>query len=198
MLVNAQHLDAETRARLEAESRERKARGTSGKLAAAMASPWEPWTVAQAFATPVAGMPVFTMQVWIDLAAVRSPLLSGGELDHDQVLAAFLAFGLRMEEFTGEQAAVAVVKMRLAIAEGWAAAIPMRPPKSVPQRPDGFGTWAPLLACLVAECGLSDERALAMKVSAMHVLVASHRRNQGWEEGGVPYALRDIQTEEAA
>ena len=60
---------------------------------------------------------------------------------------------------------------------------------------DGFGAWAPIWACLVTQCGLDPERALAMRVDRAQVLIATHRRNQGWQVAGTPYALRDLEQE---
>lgn len=168
----------------------------SAELAAELRSPWQPRCIARAWRTPGEGDLVFTMQTWIDLDAARSPLLAGRAPETIEELAgAFAIFGIPFDAATPpEEAALIVAAMRRAIEEGFAAALPMRPPEAADDDgADGFGVWLPLLACLVTQCGLEPEAALRLGVTRAHMLISAHRRNQGWEVAGQPYAVRDME-----
>jgi hypothetical protein len=86
--------------------------------------------------------------------------------------------------------------LRAAVTEAFAMALPMRLPDS-PQGgvDDGFGAWLPIFAALVTQCGLTPQAALALRVDRAFALLAAHRRNQGWEVAGTPYALREVAEE---
>lgn len=155
----------------------------------------EPRYVALAFASPLEGELRFTMQTWIDLEAVRSPLLRGENLTtREQVYFAGRAFGLEITEntVTAEEAGRCLEAMREAIEAGFAMSLKMNPPKgSELGDGQGFGNWLPIHACLVKECGLDPEAALRMNVGRAFALLAAVRHNQGWDVGGKTYALRD-------
>jgi hypothetical protein len=182
-----------------------------GLAAAALArGGWEPACIARAFATPQLGDLAFTMQAWIDLSDARSPLLDGRRTQTpEEFAAAWLAFGLPAETLatrSGEEMLDIESVMLAEIAEGFSMVLPMRqPPRYLPDReesappsePDGFGDWAPMMACLVTQLRLALAEARPLKVSAAHVLIAAHRRNDGWSLGGTPYALRGITKEGA-
>lgn len=175
------------------EQEERDLRELGNDVSAALQSPWEPGAIVRAFASRGLGLS-FTMQVWIDLEAVRSPLLLG-ELpaNREQTEEAFRAFGLDLGE--AEEAVLVCDAMQRAIAEAWAAALEMKPAEPQPaaiDEHDGFGRWAPLFAGLVTQCGLGRAEALQTEVGQAFILLATERRNRGWHAAGTPYALRDV------
>jgi hypothetical protein len=164
-------------------------------LAAAAQSRWQPACIARAFATPDPDVPVLTMQGWIDLDAARSPLLDG-EIPStaDELDAAFAAFGLKRSGLNPEEAAAVVDALMDAVDDAFALALPMSPAgasTSGAAEDDGFGSWLPLFACLVTQCGLLPQFVLALRVDRAFALVAALRRNQGWQPTGTPYALRE-------
>lgn len=162
-------------------------------LGAAQTSPWEPACIARAFASPRVDELQFTMQAWIDLAAVRSPLLDGKlPANEKEVTEAYAAFGLVLGADPDEAYTLIQVMERL-IAEGFSAALGMRPEGASEERDnDGFGTWLPLFACLVAQCGIAPSEVRRLKVAEAMMLAAGLRHNQSWRVAGTPYALRDI------
>jgi hypothetical protein len=171
------------------------------QLAGAMTSAEEPLCVARCFARPVKYRPRFTFQTWIDLEAIRSPLLDGRQFQSiEQISAAFSAFDLSVENLTGEEAALVEEELRAVIGEAFGMALEMSPPRLPGEQPplegpDGFGTWAPIMACLIFEGGVSPWEAAQAEVGRTLVLVAAHRRNQGWRAIGTPYALRGRSSE---
>lgn len=165
------------------------------QLAQAMHSPWEPRCVCAAFATPDPLALHLTMQGWIDLATIRSPLLVGkmpapGELD-----AAAAIFGLDLSEHTPAAACDAASGMLRAVNRAFSMRVQMEQPGALDETPefDGFGDWLPMWAFLVAQCGLSLADAREIRVDQAHALISTHRRNQGWLVVGVSYAARDIE-----
>lgn len=169
----------------------------SAELSAAELSPWQPRTISRAFTRRGLGEVRFTMQVWIDLDAAQSPLLLGDLPENlAQTTDAFDAFELDLGE--PEEAVLICEAMQRAIADAFAAALPMRPEKSAADEDDGFGDWAPMLATVIAQLGLSRSEALATDVAQAFILIAAHRRNQGWSVAGVPYRLRDLGEGETA
>lgn len=182
------------------EAEEQELRALGDELADARRSPWEPRCVARAFATPLEDDCILTMQGWIDLEAIRSPILNGEPFaDPMQITHAGLAFGLCIDErLTEEEALVLIENMREAINEAFAMSLPMKPrnPDGTADR-DGFGNWLPTFAFLVSECGMAPRIALAMPVRQVLPLLSATRRNQGWVEAGEPYAMRNQREEEA-
>lgn len=181
------------------------------ELAGALKSPWQPLAIAQAFASRGAGELQLTMQGWIDLEAARSPLLVQGKLETpEQIAAAFRAFDLDFDlaatiearpgfQTPPDDAVLIIGVMRRVIAEAFAASLPMTPPGPAGEDADpfdGFGDWAPIFACLVAQCGITPAIALRLPVEQAFVLIAAHRHNQGWRTAGVPYALREAEDKE--
>lgn len=143
------------------------------------------------------GQVVLTMQGWIDLDAARSPLLlgrlPGTEEDLAAAFAVFLPGGLKTS--TGTEVFTLSEIMRDEVRDAFAAALPMQPENAAAddEGDDGFGDFAPLLACLISQCGLSAAEAMALPVAQAFVLIASHRRNQGWKVAGKKYAFRDLE-----
>jgi hypothetical protein len=163
----------------------------SAELTAAKASPWEPRCIAHAFARQDAQPIDFTMQAWIELEAMRSPLLQG-ELPEDleDLEDALNAVGQSAKDLDSAQAIDVGHAVIVVISEAFAMALPMKEPGAETQEtegPDGFGTWLPIFACLVTQCGLSPADARALRVAEAYALIAAHRRNQGWNEAGQPY-----------
>ncbi len=168
----------------------------SEDLAAAAQGPFEPRCVARAFAQHPRRTFIFTMQVWINLDFIRSPLLLGNSLTTlEEIEAALLAFGYATPEDTTPKDALYLVEgMSEAIHEAFAMTIRMRPAEAATARDYGFGAWLPLLACLISEMGMSRAEALACPAGQAFALIAAMRCNQGWNETGTPYALRDATT----
>lgn len=177
----------------EAEAQELREMGA--EITGALQCPWQPRTIARAFATRKEGEVVFTMQRWIDLDAVRSPLLIGqAPKTETELRDAFEVFGLDLDGATAEDIARIVRVLQREIDDSFAAHLPMDPPEAgEPGSNDGFGDWAPIFAALVTQCRLSLAEALAIPVAAASVLLAAHRSNQRWRPTGTPYALRDIE-----
>lgn len=164
---------------------------------AAPQSPWEPACIASTFASKssLELLLAFTMQTWIDLDAVRSPLLLGQEFaTAGEFGAALAAFGHPGAiQFEAEEAAVLTDEMQQAIALGFSTRLGMR--QSGEERGDatehGFGEWLPLYTFLIAECGISRDDARACPVGEAFALASARRHLQGWQCAGTPYALRE-------
>jgi len=168
----------------------------SAELAGAEKSPWQPRCVCRAFAY-APGKLVLTMQSWINLEAIRSPLLVGKRPEGDtlqaQLSAAVDAFGIGPLEVTVEEAAELIDTMLDAVYAAFETQIKLRAPgASGPQQPGGCGDWLPVFSCLVAQIGMSRRDALATPVAQAFALIASHRINQGWHVVDATYAQRDI------
>lgn len=171
-------------------------RAMSRDIAEAENNPFQPRCIAAAFAE-VPSRFVLTMQVWINLAHSRSPLLLGrvpetiGELE--DALTDFHYSG--PTELDPEEMAQAAEEMLGAVNFGFSTVLAMEPEEGKEDRStaeDGFGSWAPILAALVTQLGLAVREALSLPVAQVYVLLASHRRNQGWRPAGTHYALRDL------
>jgi hypothetical protein len=176
------------------EAEEQELRAMGGDIAGAMQSQDEPLCVARAFATPKPGAVVFTMQAWIDLELIRSPLLRG-ELPEsaNELQAAALLFGMDTEELTGEELVDLGRAIIRAIQDGFSMALSVQPTGEIDESPSApIGNWLRIFSCLVTQCRLSDERALAIQVGRAYALIAGMRCNQGWRVTGTPYALREI------
>ncbi len=168
-------------------------------LASAMNSPFEPRCIARAFASRSKSRCVLTMQVWIDLHDARSPVLSGSAPESlEDLESALSAFGFAGTlNLTPAEAADLANEMVAAVVDAFAMSLTMQPPTQAEAAvQDGFGAWLPLMSCLMAQCRLSYESALAMPVGRAFALIAALRRNQGWSVAGVPYALRDVSNSE--
>lgn len=164
----------------------------SRELAAARQSPWQPRTVSRAFARRK-GLR-FTMQTWIDLEAMRSPLLAGGVPEAEELDATFEAWGLTFGDLSPEQALEIVTDMRALVAEGFRAALKVKPPQDMqtPSGDIGCGDWAVLLSFLV-ETGHTVAEALTVDVAQVFILLATTRLRAGWQiDDAASYALRDV------
>jgi hypothetical protein len=175
-------------------------RELSNDLVAAMQRPWQPRCIVRAFATP-AKPPLFTLTIrtWANLDAIESPLLQGTlPPTVEEIERAIAAFGWpsEIEELTSEEALVMAEEMRLAIRDGFSTSLEMAPPDGSAERDlqHGFGSWLPVLSCLVTQCGMSARRALDFPVNQAFAIIAGMRHNQGWKAVGVPYALRELAT----
>lgn len=168
----------------------------SREIAAGAQSAWEPRCVARAFGSAArdGSAPLrLTMQGWIDLEDIQSPLLQGEVPGtFDGLSAAAAAFGMSVEEHSPDEAISVAVAMRAAVTRAFSMILPMRPEKGEPAPSHGFGEWLPILACLIAECGESREAALAYPVEQAFAVIAATRHNQGWREAGEPYASREV------
>jgi hypothetical protein len=170
------------------------------EVAGAMQSPWEPACVAKAFASQdsrfsIAGNSrlVLTMQVWMDLSAIHSPILLG-ELPGtgEELEGAAEAFGASAQDLSPAEAMDLACAMRRCVGEAFAMQLPMKRPGAVDDGQEGgFGEWLPIYACLVTEIGIPRGEARAMDVREVFALIAAMRWNQGWSVAGEPYALRE-------
>ena len=177
------------------EAEERGLRELSADLAGAEKSPWQPRCVCRAFASRPGAL-VLTMQGWIDLEAVRSPLLEGKRPQGDdlqaQLSAAVDAFGLGPLKVTMEEADELIDAMLDAIYAAFDTQIKLRQPGDAgPQQPGGCGDWLSVLSCLIAQIGMTRCESLATPVCQAFAIIASHRINQGWHVVDATYAQRD-------
>jgi hypothetical protein len=186
------------------ETEEQQVRELADDLANATQGAGEPRCIVAAFATMPENRVVLTMQNWIDLEAIRSPLLQLRLPEHlEELEMAANVFRMTVRNLSADNAIRVACVIRQAADEAFSLAMPMRPSSSHidngSDTSDGFGTWLPLFAFLVAECGLTPAAAGALPVSHAFALLAAHRRNQGWECAGASYAQRDfVSAEEAA
>ena len=171
-------------------------RALQQEIAGAVTSAWEPRCIANAFASQGLGDVVMTMQNWIDLERVKSPILVGLPLETDDDLRkAAEIFGIPIDGDTDEVAHIAMA-MERAAREAFAMSLKMRQPNAVEMSGgDGFGTWLPTMAFLT-EGRMSWAEAAAFDVRRAFAVMAATRRNQGWDVAGVPYALRGPRGEE--
>jgi hypothetical protein len=170
----------------------------SNASAEALQSPWEPLVVALAFSTPGRHERHLTMQQWIDLHAIRSPYLHGERPDERGFFAAAEILQLNVGSGTSAEDRAHLQNVILgACTRAFYTVQKMRAEKAQAgsYEEDGFGTWLPLYACLVAELGLTPETALALRVDRAFALIAGLRHNQGQRAVGVPYGLRELTTE---
>ena len=173
---------------------EQELRALSEEIANVSSSRWEPRCIARTFASRLEGHVVFTMQAWIDLEAIRSPILTDDDFtDPEQITHAGAAFDLIInEKVPAHEAVLLIESMREAISAAFSMSLPMRHPDMKAEAPsDGFGGWLPLMAFLEAECGKSRAEARSYPVGEALALMATTRRNQGWREAGQPYAQRE-------
>ncbi|HEX8313003.1 MAG TPA: hypothetical protein VF614_16885 [Chthoniobacteraceae bacterium] len=168
----------------------------SREIAEQEQSPWEPRCVSAMFSTVRQKRFRFTMQAWIDLDAIRSPLLDGAiprKLEEiDEALSIF-GFEVR-EELEADEYIALSEEMLEVVNQGFAMSLGMRDPnekESSSARPEHFGNWLPLVACMVTQFKIPYETVLKMKVGEALALVACSRHNQGWESEGTPYKLRE-------
>jgi hypothetical protein len=156
-------------------------------------SVWEPEVIAHAFARTQHQF-VLTMQGWIDLSAVKSPILIEEHCETvEEINAALAAFGwpVRATSMEPEEELACEELMIAAVRRGFAAALPMSEPGATGSPGERkFGTWITVLAALVKRLGMGLAEAMQMPVEQAYMLVAAERWNEGWETSGVPYSLR--------
>lgn len=171
----------------------------SRKVAGVERSAFEPACVSRAFGTPRPGEVALTMQGWFDLSRSRSPLLEReAPLTKEDIDAAFAAFELEWVDLTEQELSDAVDGMLLACEDAWSAGLEMTPPKDSGEAGnDGFGDALVTLACLIGQLHVPYGQALRMPVRQAFMLIAAHRRNQGWVVTGTPYAVREMEEEAA-
>ena len=164
------------------------------EVAGALQSAREPGCVVRAFASPLPGTIVVTMQRWMDLEAVGSPIVAGCALETDDDLHKTAAiFELNLTELDAEAVARCAIAMERAGLEMYALTLKMRQPGATGGAlDDGCGTWLPLMAFLLAECHVGYAEAQQMPVTRAFGLMAAVRRNQGWDVVGEPYAMREV------
>lgn len=171
-------------------------KGLGEALARALQSPWQPACVARAFASGPSRL-WFTMQRWIDLEAIRSPLLLGEIPAMDELDAALQVFGETIDGKTPAEAVQLAELVLREIREGFAMAVKVTPPEAGGELgvdESGIGDWLALYACLVTQCRLSHAEVMRMKVGAAYALLVGHRVNRGWRVAGIGYAQRDAVT----
>lgn len=171
----------------------------SEELAGQASSPWQPACVAQAWSQ--AGRRVgFTMQAWIELERLRSPILLGELPDELTALeAAANVFGLSVDGMQPADAIALGQALISAVQLAWSMRLKMQPANPAAHADQGFGDWLPLLACLVSQAGLSLHEARSMEVAQAFSFLAAMRHNESWNlVGGEPYNLRDINDREGA
>lgn len=178
------------------DAEEQELRAECNALAQAEQSPWEPRCVARAFMSPAPGALGLSMQRWIDLEAVKSPLLLGrwpeGEAALAQRSAAVDVFELGALVLEWEEADELWQAMLDAVREAFALNIKMRAPgASGLGAAAGFGLALPILSCLLSELHMSRLDALATPVAQAFGLIAGHRSNQGWSALDATYTQRD-------
>lgn len=172
-------------------------RKLSGDIAANEKSPWQPSCISAAFATVQRAF-VFTMQAWINLDFVRSPILHGklpveGDVLH-QLSDAVDAFDAGPFNDISPEEAIALGELMLEeVNRGFGMVLKMNPPAGMRAggSDDGFGSWLPVLTCLISELEMRESDALATHVGQAFALIATYRHNQGWTCGGISYAQRD-------
>ena len=177
---------------------EQELRDLAGEITGALHSTWEPACLARAFATPPRASIALTMQGWIDLDHLRSPLLLGRPflaLDDDAIMKTAEVFGLSFDDLNAEDIARCAIAIERAVADAFALGLEMRAPggDAAAAADDGFGAWLPVFAFLVAQCRIAPAEAMALRVDQAFALMAAVRRNQGWSVAGLPYALRDLE-----
>lgn len=165
------------------------------ELSEALNSKWQPLCIAAAFRTAPPGTLHLTLQGWIDLDFVRSPLLLGDiPEDLPGLQIALDAFGImELDPFalTSEESLALAKQCREAVQRAFSTCLSMKPVEADSNcTPNGMGDWLPLYACLVTQCGVSPKDALELRVDRAYALIAGMRRNEGWQNAGTPYALR--------
>lgn len=177
------------------EAEEQKLRALSADLFAAETGVWQPRCIARAMASPAAGTPVFTMQTWIDLDAANSPLLEGRLPEApEQISDAVDAFRCGPVDLSAEEAVGLMLMMHEVIEEGFAMRLPMNQPgdDAGGALSGGFGDWLPIYAALIAQLGLSRADARSIPVGEAFALLATDKRNRGWQPSAATYAQRDV------
>jgi hypothetical protein len=178
------------------ETEEQQLRELGDDLAKANADTSEPRSIVRAFATSQKNHIALTMQNWIDLEAIRSPLLRLQLPEHlEELELAANVFRMSVRTLTVEAAISVARSIRRAVAEAFSLALPMRRANGAAggsaSGGDGFGAWLPLFAFLISECGLDPATAHALRVDQAFALLAACRRNQGWQCTGANYAERE-------
>lgn len=179
-------------------------RAENARLAAVCNTGWEPRVVTLAFARQHSSRIKFTLQTWIDLEAVESPLLrseipSDYDTAVDVMADALQAFEQPPIEraMEPEELLRAMRAMVQLIENAWAMNVPMQEPTpqggapSGPTRDPGTGRWLALYSCLVAQLGIAPDVALRMEVAKAYALVVGHRGNTGRVPTGISYAQMD-------
>ncbi len=170
-------------------------------IARAENSPWEPRCITRIFSPLRSDEIALTMTGWAMLDAARSPLMIGGPLKTlAEVREAAAVFGMNVEGLELEDVARVVQTMEEAVSAAFATTLAMRPKDAGPSSGgnDGFGSFLPILSCLITQVRISLSEALALRVDRAHALIAGMRRNEGWECHGTAYALRELEEEMAA
>lgn len=168
-------------------------------LAGLKQSEWQPRIAARAFTSRHGHAFTLTMQGWINLDFVKSPLLLGKMPEEiaelEEALAAFGHEECKAEGLEPEEAAVLARRMRAAVGRAFATALRMRHPDAGSRNGnDGFGEWLPVFAFLIHPTGMSRTEALACPVEQAFAIIAALRHNEGWMCEGENYS--HLETEE--
>jgi hypothetical protein len=172
------------------------------ELAGASQEDLQPRCIARAFARPEASILVLTMQGWIDLDAIGSPILLGlapeGKEAPEQIQAALVAFDQPDFDPTliePSEAIAIVTRMLAAVRLAFSTCLRMREPGASlgSASTDGFGTWLPTYTRLIVDCHLNRAEAMATPVVEAFALIATSLRNKGWCEAGEPYSMREVE-----
>lgn len=169
-------------------------RELSEDLARAGQSAADPRCIALCFCTPAEGELRLTMQQWIDLEAISSPVLQQQIPEHpDELERAANVFGLSIRDLDPGEAIGIADRLIDSVKRAFGMCLGMQQPGDSPSAaPDGFGLWLPVFVFLIAECGCSPVTARQVPVGEAFALLAGRRRNQGWEPKGETYAQRDV------
>lgn len=181
------------------DAEERELRALGEELASVDQSPWEPRCIAAAFYPP-ANLPVLTMERWIALDAIQSPLLLGKRpSDLETLESAANIFALSARTLSAEEAILLGNQLLEVVNGAFAMALRMRQPGSEQDAGGaGFGSWLPLFTCLLVDCGMPAADVRAFPVGQAFAVLAAMRRNQGWEPAETSYAQRDVFAAESA
>lgn len=172
------------------------------ELAALERSVYQPSCVSRVFATAAEEAPfVFRMQTWIDLDAIRSPVLEL-RLPHEDegvlpalagALAAFGHHEATVEELEPEQVIMLFGDMIAAVQQGFSMRLTVEPPRRAESRADGgFGSWLPLYTCLLGQLYIPRAEVRQMPVAEAFAILAAHRWCHGWSVQGETYKNRDV------
>jgi len=173
-------------------------RELQAELAGLDKSPWQPRVVSTAFTSRSGHAFTLTMQGWIDLDFVKSPLLNGGlptsVAELEDALAAFKHSACSPAKLEPHEAAVLARRMRAAVDRAFATSLKMRNPRvqSESMDNDGFGGWVLILAALISGLGMSRTDALECPVDQAFAILAGDKHNKGWIVSAENYRSREV------
>lgn len=180
-------------------------------LADAEQSAWQPACVREALLA--CGLtvgpwhvPDLTLRRWLQLEAVRSPLLGGAwskcaDLRLMEICRALrillereVAIHELMASVAPEELGKFIDSLTELVSRAFATVLPMHPPGdsvTPPAHPPGFG-WVLALYCELRARGCSRDDALDTPVAEAFALQAMSRWQQGWQITNLGYAQREV------